>query len=510
MQLYLEGLSLLTPMVLLFMLLGTLVGITIGALPGLTAMMAVSILVPMTYGLNPTCGILMLLGVYCGANYGGSISATLINIPGTPSAVMTTLDAYPLAKQGKAGLAIGMATMSSALGGLFGVITLTFLSPVIAEVALKFTSLEMFAVAIFGISIIAYISPGSTLKGLISGVFGLMVGTMGFDPINGVARFTFGSMYLFSGIQFTAAMIGLFGLSEVLISCEKKFDPNVKPDFYEVKNPFECFRYLKELAGNIIRSSISGTIVGAIPGAGGTIASIVAYAQQMKMTKNPELMGKGSLEGIAAAEAANNACCGGAMTTLLSLGIPGDAVTAILIGAFVVHGLRPGPMLFQTNFDLVSAIFIGMAIINVLILVIGLCCAKYVARLLLIPKPIMNTVILILCVVGTFGIQGGMFDVYVMVFFAILGYLMSKFSFPRAPIVLALILGPLMEENLRRWLSIHEGDAFASLFRTFSTNPISAVIFIVTILSLVMPLFRKKKGKFTEEGIKEITEEVNG
>lgn len=496
-QLYTAGLALFTPTTLLSLLLGTVVGITIGALPGLSAMMAVSILIPLTYSLEPTSGILMLLGVYCGANYGGSIAATLVNIPGTPSAVMTTLDAYPMSKRGEAGLAIGIATMSSAIGGIFSVFVLALLSPVVAEIALKFTSLEMLAISIFGISVMAYISPGSTLKGLMAGIIGLLIGCIGFDPVTAIPRFTFGSMYLFSGVNFTAAMIGLFGMTEVLLSAEKKITA-ADQVISEIKNPLRCFKYLKQQFGNIMRSSVVGVIVGAIPGAGGTIASIVSYAQQQKFSKHPEEMGKGAIEGVVAAEAANNACTGGAMTTLLSLGIPGDGVTAILIGAFVIHGLQPGPNLFNTNYDLVSAIFIGMFIVNVLILVLGLAGAPYFAKLLRAPKPIMNTVILILCVVGTFGVQNSMFDVKVMLFFSIIGYLMTKLSLPRAPIVLALILGPLMEENLRRWLELSNGDYFNFFISSCAKNPIAPVIFTITILTLVMPLF-SKKGKLSED-----------
>ncbi|MGE4283365.1 MAG: tripartite tricarboxylate transporter permease [Clostridia bacterium] len=505
-DLYTAGLTLMTAPAFFGMIMGTVVGIVIGALPGLTAMMAVSILVPVTYSLDPTAGVLMLLGVYCGANYGGSISATLVNIPGTPSAVMTTLDAYPLAKQGKAGLAIGIATMTSTLGGLFSVFTLALFSPLIASIALKFTSLELFSIGLFGLSVIAYISPGSTLKGLISGVIGLMLATIGSDPITAVPRFTFGNMNLFSGIQFIAAMIGLFGLSEVLMSFEKKSADIQKSEFYEVKDPFECFKYLKEIWGNIIRSSIIGTIVGAIPGAGGTIASIVSYAQEKKISKHPEELGKGSIHGITAAEASNNACTGGAMITLLSLGIPGDAVTAILIGAFVIHGLTPGPMLFTTNFDLVSAIFIGMFMINIFILLLGLFGAKYFARLMLVPKPIMNTVILILCVVGTYGVQNSMFDVYTMLIFAVLGYFITKLSLPKAPIVLALILGPLMESNLRRWIELANGDYFGMFFRTSLTNPIALIILMITAATLLLPFF-SKKGRISEDMVGRLKEE---
>lgn len=505
-SLYTAGLGLFNITTFISLLGGCLLGITIGALPGLSAIMAVSILLPLTYGMAPQAAILMLLGVYCGANYGGSISATLVNIPGTPSAVMTTLDAYPLAKKGKAGLAIGVATASSAIGGIISVFVLTFISPVIARFALNFTSLEMLAVSIFGISIIAFISKGSTIKGLMAGIFGLLIATMGFDPNTAVPRFTFGSIYLNSGVQFTAAMIGLFGLTEIMLNIEKKVKGiGVIED---VHNTFGCFSALKGQTGNLARSSIIGVIVGAIPGAGGTIASIISYAQEKKLSKHPELMGEGSIDGIVAAESANNACCGGAMTTLLSLGIPGDSVTAILMGAFVIHGMQPGPNLFNTNYPLVSAIFIGMFIINIFILILGLCGAPYFAKLLKFPSHLLQSMIIVLCIVGTFGVQNSLFDVKVMLIFTAIGYFFAKIEIPRSPIVLALILGPLMEENLRRWMGLANGDYLGYFVQCCSRTPIAPIIFAITIITLISPLFGKFKKNISEDALDEYEKNI--
>ena len=505
--LYTSGFALFDASVIIFMVLGVVLGLIVGALPGLTATMGVSILVPLTYGLSPTAAIMMLLGIYCSANYAGSISATLVNIPGTPSAVMTTLDAFPMAQRGQAGRAIGIATLSSSLGGLFSVVTLALFSPLIANIALKFTSLEMFLVALWGISIMAYVAPGSTLKGLLAGFIGLMIATIGFDPSTAIARYTFGSMNLLSGVQFIAAMIGLFGVSEILLNIEKNAIGD-KKEVFKIEKSFESFKEVRGLWGVVLRSSIIGVIVGAIPGAGGTIASIVSYAQQKRFSKKPEEMGRGAPEGIAAAEAANNACTGGAMTTLLSLGIPGDAVTAVLIGAFILHGIQPGPFMFEKNFDLVSAIFIGMVLINVLFLIFGMFGAKYFARLLLVPRPILNTSILALCVIGTYAIQSSMFDVGVMLTFGFLGYLMSKQEIPRAPMVLALILGPLMEENFRRGLGLAHGKYGQVLFQTYTGNPVSAILTVLVLATLIVPIFQKQK-RITEDAstyIKSISE----
>ncbi|WP_394186155.1 tripartite tricarboxylate transporter permease [Metabacillus halosaccharovorans] len=483
--------------VLALIFIGVLLGIVTGSLPGLSAMMGVSILIPISYGLSPAAGILMLIGVYLGAVYGGSISATLVNIPGTPSAVMTTLDAYPLAKKGQAGRALGISTISSACGGLLSVFTLVLIAPVVANLALEFTSFEMFAIALFGLSIMSLISPGSLTTGLVSGCLGLLIAMIGADPMTAQSRFTFGSMHLFSGVQFIAAMVGLYGVTEVILNIEERFKKSKKNvDIANIKFDKKIpsvWLDIKKLWGVITRSSIIGVIIGAIPGAGGTIASIVSYGQQKKISKKPEEMGKGSVEGIAAAESSNNACTGGAMTTLLSLGIPGDAVTAILIGAFMIHGIQPGPAMFQENIDLVSAIFIGMFIANIFILVIGLGGAKYFAKLLTIPESILNSTILAFCFIGSFAVQNSFFDVQTMLVFAILGYLMVKVNIPRAPLVLALILGPLMEMNLRRSLSIVQDDLGAFAF-AFVERPIAGVILLLTFITLIMPIFKKIKG----------------
>ena len=497
-ELYLVGWSAITIEAFLLMIGGVLVGILIGAMPGLTVMMAVAILIPITFSLDPVSGILMLIGVYAGGNYGGSITATLINIPGTPSAVMTTMDAYPMAKKGNAGLAVGIATMVSVMGGLISTVILVLLSPIVAGIALRFTSLEMMAIAFFGLSIMAYITPGSSIKGLIAGLVGLIIVVIGMDPMTAASRFTFGRVELISGVQFVPAMIGLFGLSEVLIAMENRNKPETeKVEFFEVKKPFAAFAYLKRLGTTIMRSSLIGTLIGIIPGAGGTIASIVAYAQEKKLNKNRAEFGKGAPEGIAASEAANNACVGGAMLTMLSIGIPGDGVTAIMIGAFIVHGLTPGPMLFQTNMEIVSAIFIGLVIVNILIIFLGSFGAKYFAKVMLVPKPVLNTMILLLCVVGAFALQNSMFDVRTMILFAALGWFFSKISFPKAPIVLAMVLGGILETNFRRWLNLADGEIGGTLVSTWVQNPISLIIFLITIATLVLPLFQKS-GKITE------------
>ena len=487
--LYIEGLHLVfQPSVLLFLVSGVLLGISIGCIPGLTVIMAVAVLTPFTYDLNPIAAILALIGIYCGGNYGGSISACLVNVPGTPSAIMTTLDGYPLTKKGKAGLAIGTATVSSFLGGLFSVVVLTFLSPVVARFALNFISAEYFALGVLGISLIAYLGKGSNIKGLLAGLFGLFLATIGADSIMGYPRFTFGLSQLITGLEFIPVMIGLLGLAEILVQAETA--GSLEKVRQTLKGIIPSFSIIRRLMGTILRSSVVGVIIGAIPGAGGTIGSIVAYGQQKRISKHPEEMGEGSLEGIAAAEAANNACTGGAMLTMLSLGIPGDAVTGVMIGALMIHGLRPGPVLFKENFDLVSAIFIGMLLANILVLIFGLAGAKFFAKMISVPKRFLNTAIISLSVIGSFAVQNSFFDVGVTLLFGILGYIMVKADIPRAPLVLGLILGPLIENNLRRSLLLVNGDVLQFIV-TLITRPISATILFIIVFLFVYPFIKK-------------------
>lgn len=489
-ELYTAGLSLVfQPDVLVLLVCCVFMGITIGALPGLTVTMAVAILVPLTYGLSPLAGILGLIGIYCGGNYGGSISACLVNVPGTPSAIMTTLDGYPLTQKGEAGRAIGIATITSFLGGFGSVIVLSLLSPLVAKLALGFISAEFFAIGVLGLSLIAYLGKGSFLKGLVSGVFGLLLATIGSDPIMGYPRFTFFRAELVTGVPFITAMIGLFGITEILIQAET--GQHLKKVSQTLKNILPDMSTLAKLLPVVARSSIIGVIIGAVPGAGGTIASIVSYGQQKRFSKHPEELGRGSLEGVAAAEAANNSCTGGAMITMLSLGIPGDAVTGILIGAFMIHGLRPGPILFKENFELVSAIFIGMFLANICLLVLGLAGAPLFARLISMPKRYLNAAILAFAVIGSYSVRNNFFDIGLMLAFGFIGYLMHKVDLPRPPVVLALILGPFIEDNLRRSLLLARGDV--GLFvKTLVTRPISAFILIFTIFLFIFPLVRQK------------------
>jgi putative tricarboxylic transport membrane protein len=504
-ELYIIGWQVIDWQILLFIFLGTALGILIGALPGLSVIMAVSIIVPLTYRMSPVASILTLVGIYVGGNYGGAITASLINIPGTPSAIMTALDGHPISRRGKAGLAIGTATLASVVGGIVSVFALALFSPALANVATRFTSLEIAGVAMFGLSVIAYVSPGSTIKGVVVGLAGLLLATVGFDPNTGIARFTFGNRNLFGGIDFVPAMIGLFGMAEMLLAIEKtKQERELTVLRGKVSKTKDAFIYALKLKWVFIRSSIVGVIIGIIPGAGGTIAAIAAYGIQKKVSRHAHLMGKGSLEGVAAPEAANNACIGGAFIPLLSLGIPGDAVTAVLIGAFIIHGIVPGPMLYTTNPSIVSAIFIGMMLANLVVLIVGITCANHIARILKVPSQLLNAMIIALCVIGTFAVKNSLFDTALMLVFGIAGYFMSKGGVPKAPLVLGLVLGPIIEENLRRWAMLSEGNYGRAFMNSVLTNPVTLTMTLATVVILALPLFSRKKH-LAEDSVKEYT-----
>ncbi|GAB6152142.1 tripartite tricarboxylate transporter permease [Desulfosporosinus burensis] len=469
---------------LVYIFLGVFGGIIVGALPGLTGTMGVAILIPLTFGMQAHEALLLLAGVYNGAMYGGSISAILVNIPGTPSSLATNMDGYPMAQQGKAGRALGLATVGSFIGGTFSVIVLSLAAPKIAQAALMFSNPEYFALAVFGLSIIAGISGNSILKGLIAGLLGMFLATIGMDPLVGYERYTFGSDRLLGGIDLLPLMIGLFGLSEVMGQVV-----DIK-EYKVLKQKLTDFvPKLSLLAKHwftILRSSVIGTFIGAVPAAGGPIAALLAYNEAKRTSKNPDNFGKGEEEGVIAAETANNATCGGALIPLLTLSIPGDGVTAVMLGAFMIHNVQPGPLLFKENADLVYTIFMGMGIANVFMLILGLGALRFFAKIINTPKYYLMPVIVLLCVVGSYSVRNSMFDVYTMLFFGVLGFVMDRIKIPVAPIILGLILGPMAEANFRRALISSDGD-----YSVFFTSPISAVTLAITVLVLVLPIIKK-------------------
>lgn len=478
--------------IIMMIFMGVAGGIAIGALPGLTATMGVALLLPLTFGMDAIGGILLLVGVYIGAIYGGSISAILLKTPGTPAAAATALDGYALSSKGEAGRALGISTISSFGGGLISAILLMLISPQLAKLALKFTAQEYFALAVFGLSIISSISGKSIIKGLIAGVIGLIIATIGTDPITGYMRYTFNNVNLMGGLSFIPIMIGLFALSQIFIALE---------DFSEEKNieqkitrVIPSIQDLKRIFIPVIRSGIIGTFIGVIPGAGADIGAFISYNETKRFSKNPETFGTGNIEGIAAPEAGNNGVTGGAMIPLLTLGIPGDAVAAIMLGALMMQGLQPGPLLFTQNAPLVYTIFLGLIVANIAMLILGISGIRIFTKISKIPKSFLFPIIFVLCVVGSYAINNNIFDVYVMFASGIIGYLMEKVELPTSPIVLALILGPMAESNLRRSLVMSQGS-----YMTFLTRPFSAIFLILATITLVMPMIKKYKNKSQNE-----------
>ena len=478
-----------TPMNLLIMFLSTAIGITIGCLPGLSAAMGVALLLPITFGMDPASGLITLGGIYCGAIFGGSISAILIHTPGTPASAATAIEGYELTKKGLAAKALTVACMASFVGGLLSCISLYFFSPILAELALKFKSPEYFWLSLFGLTIIAGVSSKSLIKGLISGFLGLLISTIGMDPMEGVERFMFGQSSLYNGVNITCALIGLFSMSQVLILAEKKIKargqlPSSMGRFGLSKEE------IKTIAPHTIRSWIIGNIVGILPGAGATIASFIGYNEARQFSKHKEAFGKGSIEGVAGSEAANNAVTGGSLIPTLTLGIPGESVTAVLMGGLVIHGLQPGPELFTTYADMTYTFFAGFVLVQFFMLGIGLFGCKIFAQISRLSDAILIPSIFLLCVVGSYAIHNNFDEVIIMAIFGVIGWLAHHFNLNNAAIVLGLILGPIGENGLRRSLMLNNGDP-SILF----SSTICWVLIGLCVVGILSPIFFNKVEK---------------
>jgi putative tricarboxylic transport membrane protein len=484
-DMFLNGLSNIftDPFALVMSFVGVAVGIIVGALPGLTATMGVALVLPLTFGMEPVAGLLLLSGVYFGGVYGGSITAILLKTPGTPAAAATALDGYALAQKGMAGKALGVATLSSFTGGTLSIVILMFLSPILANIALEFSAPETFALAVFGLSIIASISGKSLVKGLIAGMVGLLLAMVGLDPILGFPRFTGGIEQMVNGVPFIPIMIGLFAASEAFKSLSEM---NVKEKVkVKIEKILPSWAELRRLIPTLLRSTGLGTFIGIIPGAGADIAAFVSYNEAKRFSKDKDGFGKGKIEGVSSCEAGANACTGGALVPLLTLGIPGDAVTAVMLGALMVQGLQPGPLLFKNNGDLVYTLFIGMIICYAIMLLMGLFASRYFARVVEIPREILTPIILVLCIVGSYAINNSFFDVIIMAVAGVVGYFMQKYDFPASPIVLALILGPMAESQFRRALALSNGS-----YDIFYTRPIPLVLLLLSAITLLTPIVK--------------------
>lgn len=476
---------------------GTFIGIIIGALPGLTPTMGVALFLPFTFGMDTVPAFALLLGIYVGGTYGGSISAILIRTPGTPSSAATCLDGNPLALQGKASEALSCAVIVSFIGGIFSCIILVLLAETISQVALSFGPAEYFAVGLFGLSVVASFCSKNLAKGLIGVFFGLFLSCIGMDNLTGFDRFSYGNTMALGGIQTVAALIGLFAFVEVF-SKAKTISREKDGTMMTISNKIMPMKELGKNWFNILRSSIIGTFIGIVPATGGGTASWLAYNEARRASKHPEEFGKGSYEGLSACESANNAVTGGAMIPLLTLGIPGDTITAVLLGALMVQGLAPGPLLFAEHPDVITGIYVSMIICNIFMLIIGLLGTRLFAKIIKIPNNILMPCVMMLCFIGTYAIGNKIFDVRVALILGIIGFIFGQFEIPAPPILLGLILGQTVESNMRRALMLSSGS-----YGIFFEKPISCVFIALAVFSVAFTLIRdiraEKKSKAAAE-----------
>ncbi len=475
---------------LLMIVLGVIIGIMVGVLPGLSPSIGVALMLPATFGMDPMSALVLLTSVYLSSNYGGSITAIAINTPGTPGAVATTFDGYELTKQGKPLYALMTSLTASTVGGLVGTIILILFSIPLAKLALSFESYEYFALGVFGMTIISSLAGDNPAKGFISSILGLLLVTIGFDTQLPFSRFNLGISNLADGIEFIPALIGLFALGEIFYSIENfkilRKEKSAKKTI--LKNKSLPLKKLWNLKSLMLRSSIIGTLIGVIPGAGGTIATFIAYNNAKNTSKKPEEFGKGSLEGVAAPESANNGSVGGALVPLLTLGIPGSASTAVLIGALMIHKLNPGPQLFEKEPGIVYGLFISLFIANLVMLGIGLLGNKLWVKIIAAPKKLLYPLIIALSFIGSYFIQNSLFDVGTCIAFGLFGWALKRAGFPTAPVILGLILGKMIEENLR--LSLVKGD-----LTDFVTRPGSLIILLLALISFFLPYIKKQFAK---------------
>lgn len=494
----LSGLAnVLQPANLLFCVGGLLIGVLFGALPGFSATMAVAVFVPFTYGMNPGSALLLLSALYCGGVYGGSIPAVLIGIPGTPASAPTALEGQSLVKRGEAGRALNLVTLASAFGGFVSSISLLLCAPLLAKIAMLVGAPEQIFVAVFGLSVVVMLSQDNLFKGCLVAIVSLLVACFGQDPVMGFPRFTYGMHELTGGFDVVVILIGLFSLPEVFKMLEDplgKMAGTGKVGSMKLK-----LEDITHNIGNALRSTLMGVVVGIIPAAGPDIAAFLAYNEARKASKHPELFGKGSSEGIIAAEAGNNGVTGGSLIPLLTLGIPGSAPAALFLGAMIIHGIRPGPTLFTQHADTVYTLIIGFALINLLLYFVGLAFCKCGSLILLIPKAILATVIVVLATIGTFSINKNLFDVFVMFGSGILGYVMLRNDFPTSPIALALLLGPMLEKAVSITSTMYEGRVMEIFQR-----PMTVILLLLTIFSFAFPFVKawmekNKKARNLEE-----------
>ena len=473
---------------------GALLGVVIGVLPGLGPAVGVSLALPLTIGMGQIPAITLLLGIYAGSIYGGSVTAILINTPGTPSSAASCLDGYPMARAGRVGEALGLAAFASVVGGIFSLLVLMLAAPQLAAWALRFGPAEMLALVIFSLTCIASVSSGSQLKGILAGLLGLFLAVPGQDIFSGEARFTFGIFELTGGLSLVPLLVGLFALSEVfwrLAAADIAAPRSQMPSGFV----FPPARELRNLAPTLLKSSVIGTVLGILPGIGPTTASFVSYAEARRNSKRPETFGKGAPEGLVASEAANNAVTGGALVPTLALGVPGDPITAILLGALVVQDIVPGPQLFTRNGAVILAIFLGLLLVNFMLLPIAKYCAFIWRRILVVPEPLLLAIVIVLIGVGVWTLNNSPLDLVTVLVAGAAGYGLRRLRVPLAPIIIGFVLGALLEQNFRMGLIVFQGDLSAFVLR-----PIPAVLFVLSALFLAWPFLSRRLAQRRRRG----------
>ncbi|MCY4099729.1 MAG: tripartite tricarboxylate transporter permease [Rhodobacteraceae bacterium] len=481
------------PLTITLLVVGIVLGIIIGILPGLGPPIAIALALPFTFYMETIPSMILLLGIYSAAIYGGSISAIAVGIPGTGAAIATVQDGHKMFKAGRGGEALGFSLTGSIIGGLFSVVCLVVISPVLASLAVKFGPREYLAICVFGLIVVVRVAGKSLPKGLLMGTLGIFLTTWGLDELNGTERFTFGTYHLYEGLPLVPFLVGLFAVSEVLIGSERALQ-NTRFSMESLKVKLPGLKTLVGLKDVILRSSIIGTIIGIIPGEGAAVGAFFAYSEAKRRSKNPEAYGTGIPEGIIAPETANNATVGGALVPTLTLGVPGSPAAAVLLGALLIQGLTPGPKLFSDRPDLMYAIFIGLFVINILMMFIGLVAIRFAARLIMVPTSVIVPTVLLLSFVGIYSVSYSFFNVGVLLGAGILGYVVRKLGYSIAPLSIGFVLGPILENSLRQSLTIADGSFFE-----FFNSPIGLTIYAILVLTIlwgpIISRFRRSSTK---------------
>jgi len=478
----------LQPINLFYCFMGCLIGTLVGVLPGLGPTAAMSLLLPATLHITPVAAIIMLAGIYYGAMYGGSTTSILVNIPGEAASAVTCLDGYQMARQGKAGRALGISAFGSFIAGTIGIVGLTLVAVPLADLALRFGPPEYFALMCLGMVILTFLSSTSMIRALMMACFGILIGTVGTDAVSGTARFSFGIIELMDGVGLVPVVMGLFGISEMLLNIETKIDREIFKT--RVKGLFPTVRDWIQSAGAIIRGTVIGFFLGILPGGGAVLSSFVSYAVEKRVSKYPEKFGTGVIEGVAAPESANNSAAQGAFIPLLTLGIPSNVVMAMLLGALIIHGVTPGPLLLtnhpQVFWGVVGSMYIG----NVMLLILNLPLIGLWVQLLKVPYAILMPLIIVFCIIGSYTIANSIMDVFFMLIFGVIGYLMKKLKYEAPPLILAYVLGPMMEYSLKQSLLVSKGS-----FKIFFSRPISATCLIIALILVVLPIIPRLRKK---------------